>query len=147
VKLNTCSEVISLSKELENKSKKVYEDLAQKFAEHKEVFLTFAKENGKNVVSIERTYYGVITDAIEGCFAFSVDSDDYVFGVEISAKASFADVLNQVVAMEDKIIRFYSEAAEQAMSLMADVSRAFAMVAKKRSARRARLHALLEEKI
>ncbi|MBT9170736.1 MAG: hypothetical protein DDT18_01083 [Actinobacteria bacterium] len=45
--------------------------------------------------------------------------------------------------MEEKIIKFYSDAAEQSQSLMADVPRAFQMVAKKRDKRRAMLKSLL----
>ncbi|MFC1903456.1 hypothetical protein ACFLXJ_00060 [Chloroflexota bacterium] len=140
MKLNTCSQVISLSKELENRSAKVYEDLARKFAEHKEVFLAFAKENSKNVVNTERTYYGVITDAIEGCFAFNIDPDVYSF--EVSANAGLAGALDQVVAMEATIIKFYSEAAEQAKSLMADIPRAFTLIARKRGNRKEALMSL-----
>jgi len=140
VKLNTCSQAISLSKELENKSAKVYEDLAQKFAEHKDVFLALAKENSKNVVNTERAYYGVISDAIEGCFAFDIDPDVYSF--EVSANADLTDALNQVMAMEDTIIKFYSEAAEQAKSLMADVPRAFVLIARKRGKRKETLMSL-----
>ena len=44
--LHTCSETISFAKELENKSAKFYEELAQKYAKDKDVFLSFAKENG-----------------------------------------------------------------------------------------------------
>ena len=32
--------------------------------------ISFAKENKKNIANIERVYYGVITDAIEGSYAF-----------------------------------------------------------------------------
>jgi hypothetical protein len=47
--------------------------------------------------------------------------------------------------MEDKIIKFYSDAAQQSKSLMADVPRVFMMVAKKRGNRRAKLERLVAE--
>ncbi len=75
MKLHTTSEVISFTKKLENESAKFYEDVCHKYAQDEGIFLSFAKENGKNVLQIERTYYGVITDAIEGCFAFDVVAD------------------------------------------------------------------------
>jgi len=47
--------------------------------------------------------------------------------------------------MEEKIVRFYSDAAQQSRSLMADVPRAFAMVAKKRDNRSSILKSLLDK--
>ena len=141
--LHTCSETISLAKELENKSAKFYEELSQKYAKDKDVFLSFAKENGKNVVQIERAYYGVITDAIEGCFAFDVNPDEYTFKTELPEKASYSDALNKAIEMEEKIIKFYLDAAEQSKSLMADVPRNFTIVARKRGDRKLKLGALL----
>ena len=64
--LNTTSQVISLARKLEEDSAGFYHDLAQRHDKHGETFLAFAKENRKNVVQIERAYYGVITDALEG---------------------------------------------------------------------------------
>jgi ketopantoate reductase len=64
--INTCSGAISLSRELENESAKFYQELSTKFEKDKDLFLTLAKENDKFVKQIERAYYGVITDAIEG---------------------------------------------------------------------------------
>ena len=77
--LHTASEGITLSKKLENDSAEFYEDLAKRYAKDAETFLSFARDNKKNIVQIERAYYGVITDAIEGCFAFSVETDKYTF--------------------------------------------------------------------
>ena len=42
MKLQTASSVISLAKELENKTAKFYEDLAERYAEGKDSFLAFA---------------------------------------------------------------------------------------------------------
>ena len=141
--LNTCSAVISFSKELENESAKFYETLSRKYAKDEAVFLSFVKDNGKNVVQIERTYYGVITDAIEGCFAFKVNPDEYRFKTELAESASYSDALDRAVEIEEKIIKFYSDAAEQSSSLMADVPRAFVKVAKKRNSRIPELRSLV----
>ena len=142
MKLHTASEVISFTKKLENEAVKFYENLSQRYAKDVDVLLSLAKENGKNVVQIERTYYGVITDAIEGCFAFNINSDDYAFKTELAEGASYSDALDRAVEMEEKIVKFYSDAAEQSKSLMADVPRAFIMVAKKRGNRVAKLRSL-----
>ncbi len=143
MKINTCSEVISLARELEDKSARFYQDLARKYSDGEEFFLSLVKENKKNVVNIERAYYGVISDAIEGCFAFNLDTDGYAINTALPEKASYTGALKQAIEMEEKIVKFYSEAAEQSRSLMADVPRAFVLVARKRGERIPRLKSLL----
>ena len=143
--LHTASEVISFVKKLENESAKFYQDLSLKYAKDEDVFLSFAKENGKNVVQIERAYYGVISDAIEGCFAFDINPDEYAFQTELPEKASYAEALGRAIEMEEKIKKFCSDAAEQSKSLLADVPRALAMIARKRESRLAKLRLLLGE--
>ena len=143
MKLQTASATISFAKKLEDESAKFYEDLAQRYTEGKDTFLSFAKENGKNVVQIERAYYGVITDAIEGCFAFNLNPDEYTVKTELAGEASYSEALDKAVEIEEKIIKFYSDAAEQSKSLMADVPRAFMIIAKKRDNRGAMLKSLL----
>jgi len=91
--ISTCSGAISLSRELENESAKFYEELSKRFEKDKDLFLTFAKENGKYITQIERAYYGVITDAIEGCFAFDLNPEDYQFKAVPSKDANYSDVL------------------------------------------------------
>ncbi len=143
MELNTASAVVSFAKKLEEDSAKFYEDLSRRYAKDKDVLLSFAKENVKNIVQVERAYYGVITDAIEGCFAFKINPDEYTFKTELAKGASYSDALAKAVEMEEKIIKFYSDAAEQSKSLMADVPRAFVIIAKKRDNRRSMLKSLL----
>jgi len=145
MRLHTASEVISFAKQLENESAKLYEDLSQKYTKDEDVFLSFARENGKNVTQIERAYYGVISDAIEGGFAFDIDPDGYTFEAVLAEKVSYSDALDRAIEMEEKVIKFYSDAAEQAKSLLADVPRAFAMIARKRNNREPKLRSLLGE--
>ena len=140
--INTCSGAISYSKELESESAKFYEAMAQKFDEQKDLFLSFVKENGKFAKQIERTYYGVISDALEGCFSFNMDSDGYAVDMEAGEGSSFSDLVEKAVAIEDNIIKYYIDAAEQSQSLMADVPRVFKQVAKKRENRKATLKSL-----
>ena len=141
--LHTASEAISFAKQLENESANFYENLSQRNGEDGEIFLSFVKENRKNVAQIERAYYGVITDAIEGCFAFDMNPDEYMFNIELAEKASYSDALDRAIEIEEKIIRFYSDAAEQSKSLLADVPRAFDMIVKKRNNRGPKLRSLL----
>ena len=143
--LHTASEGISFVKKLENDSARFYEELAQRNNKDAETFLSFARDNRENIAQIERAYYGVITDAIEGCYAFNINSDDYTLEVTIQDGASYTTVLGQAVEIEDTIIKFYSDAAEQSKSLMADIPRTFKLVAKKRDGRRPKLKAILEK--
>jgi len=133
MKLQTASAVISLSKELETASAGFYEALAEKFAEGKESFLAYAKENRKYIVQTERSYYSVISDALEGCYSFNLDSDDYA--LDTAVPASYADAVKAAIKNDETVVKFYSEAAQQSESLMADVPRTFKMIAKKKLAR------------
>src|SRR5512137_1040458 len=101
--ISTCSGAISLSRELENASAKFYEELSKPFEKDKDLFLAFAKENAKYVTQIERAYYGVITDAIEGCFAFDLNPEDYQIKAAPSQDANYSDALKEAMAMEEKI--------------------------------------------
>jgi hypothetical protein len=141
--INTCSGAMSFARDLENGSAKFYEDLAQRYTKEKDLFLSFAKENGEYITQIERAYYGVISDAIEGCFAFNIDPGKYSLETELSEKPGLSDVLKRALEIEEKMIEFYSDAAEQSKSLMADVPRAFRMVAKKRGLRKEKLLSLM----
>ena len=137
--LNTTSATVSFAKKLEDESAAFYEDLARRYAKDEDSFLSFAKENKKNVAQTQRTYYGVITDAIEGCFAFNIDSEAYVIETTLAGNASYSDALDKAIKLEEKIGKFYLDAAEQSKPLMADLPRLFVLIAKKRDSRVAKL--------
>ncbi len=141
--ISTCSGAISLSRDLESQSAKFYQQLAQLFENEKDFFLSLAKENEKFIKQIDRAYYGVITDAIEGCFAFDLDPEDYQVNAAPTKGASYLDSLKEALAMEEKILKFYGVAAEQSKHLMADVPRSFTLVAKKRNERIHKLKSLV----
>ena len=141
--LTTASAVISLARQLETDSAAFYEALARRFPQGGETFQAFARENTKkNVVQVERAYYSVISDAIEGCFAFKMNEEDWVLDTSLSGDATFADGVAQAAAQERKIRDFYTTAAEQSQGLMADVPRAFLAVAKKHAARLEKIESL-----
>jgi hypothetical protein len=141
--LHTASEGITFSKKLENDSAGFYENLARLDTGNAETYLAFAKENKKYITQVERAYYGVITDAIEGCFAFNLDPDNYALETDIKDGGG-GDAVIQAVAIEKTVIKFYTDAAEQSRSLMADVPRAFTIIARKRGERLDKLEALLK---
>jgi rubrerythrin len=141
--INTCSGAMSLAKELENESAKFYQNLSERFTKDKDLFLSFVKENGEYITQVERAYYGVITDAIEGCFAFNLNPEEYALKTNLGENESYSDLVKRAIEIEEKILKFYSDAAEQSKSLMADVPRAFKMVVKKRNHRPSTLKSLL----
>jgi len=143
MKLNTASAVISFCRQLEEDGAQFYEDLAQKYTLDGEALLSFAKENRKNIVDIERAYYGVISDALEGCFSFDINADSLNFETKLAEGISYSEVLKRAIEMEDRIIGFYLSAAEQSKALMADVPRAFQRVVKTRNNRKAKLQSLM----
>jgi hypothetical protein len=143
--LHTASEGITLAKKLETDSAKIYEDLAQRYIENADLFQSFIRDNKKNIAQIDRTYYGVITDAIEGGYAFNLNQDDYTFESKLACKSSKSDIITKTIGIEDKIVKFYTEAAEQSRALIADIPRVFVSIAKKREERRAKLKSLISE--
>jgi rubrerythrin len=143
MKLQTASSVISFARELEEDSAKFYQELAQRYPQNEDTFLTFAKENKKFVVQTERAYYGVISDAIEGCFAFDLDSEKYTMEIVLTESTEQADAVGKALKMEEMITKFYTDAANQSESLMADVPRTFKLIAKKRGERAAKLESLV----
>ena len=144
--INTCSGAISLSRELENQAATFYTELSQRFELNKDLFIGFANENLKFVKQIERAYYGVITDAIEGCFAFNLNEEEYHVKTALSEKMSSSDAVTEALKIEENLLNFYRTAAEQSKHLMADVPRSFNLVAKKRTERIPKLKALLDAK-
>jgi rubrerythrin len=136
------SEGITLARKLENDSAAFYEALAKKFTANAETYLALAKENKKNVAQIDRAYYGVITDALEGGYALNLEADKYVIKTALASGAKTAEVVKQALAMEDAIISYYTVAAEQSRALMADVPQTFLLIAKKRKTRKEKLEEL-----
>jgi len=145
--LHTASEGIAFAKGLEKESATFYEELATRWPAEEETFLAFASANRKNVAEIDRTYYGVITDAIEGGFCFDLDPASYVVHAQPFETTSIADAVTAAIASEETIIRFYSDAVEQSKPLMADVPRVFVAIAKKHQKRLAALQAMFEKEV
>ena len=144
MKLNTASSAISFAKKLEDDSAALYEELAKKYPQGREMFLSCVKENKRCKTLVDRVYYGVITDAIEGAFSFEgIESDDFAVEARFPQDASYQDALRMLIAMEEKIAEFYRVASEASRSLMADIPRAFDNVVRRRGQRIEKLRSLL----
>ena len=141
MRIHTSSEGVTLAKHLEMESAQFYEEVAKQHPEVADAFRAFASENRKNVRHIERTYYGVISDAIEGCFCLDLEPDDFKLDTTIQAFSAHEIAVGHATRIEERILAFYTAAEAQMATLMADLTRAFGQLAKKR---RKRLLALSE---
>lgn len=146
MELNTAAAVIRFATEVEEKSAKFYDDCAKRHGEIAEAFLSFVRENKKNVTFVKRAYYGVITDALEACFSFEgLKADEFCFEVEFDENAHLSDIVKTSLEMEDRIEKFYQKAGELSENLLADVPRALKKIADKRKKRKNELASLLDE--
>lgn len=146
MELVTASAAISYTTGKEEDSAKLYEDLAQKYMGDEETFLELAKENRRNKTSIQRAYYGVISDKLEACFCFEeMDMNKYPIKTELPEDISYSVALRKLIEMEETIQRFLLDAAEKAESLIPDVSWTFERVGKRRTARIEKLRSLHEK--
>ena len=141
----TASAIISFTEKLEDSSSAFYGELAERWAENKEVFLNFVKESGKNKTSIVRTYRETITDALEAGFSFEgLDLRDYAVKTTLAEDADYTDALGIAIELEEKACKFYLDVAERSKSLLATIPRAFKRVAKRRDARKLELQSMLD---
>jgi hypothetical protein len=133
--LHTASETLSFIRDIEEKAAHFYEELAKRFPENEEGFLGFAKDNRKYNKQILMAYQSVISDAIEGCYAFNLETDDYAFTTDLAGNAGLAEAAAKALAIEERILACYTLGAEQSGSLLADVPRNFKIVVRKRNDR------------
>ena len=85
------------------------------------------------------------TDTVEDLASTSIRSS--TFEADLTKDASdYPEAMERAIEMKREDGQSLSDAAEQSKSLMADVPRAFKMVAKKRDARKSKLKLLLDKK-
>lgn len=143
MKLCTASETISFIRGLEEKASAFYEDLAKRYPQKKDLFLQMSGENKKYVKQVQMAYQSVITDAIEGCFAFDMDTEDFLLNTDLPPGADLSKAAAKALEVEDVILRCYNKGAEQSGALLADVPRNFKIIVKKRQNRLEALKALV----
>jgi len=148
MRLKTASEVINFAKEMEEKSAEFYEGLAKVYSQYGDVFLSFVKENNKNKLWVQRVYQEVVSDALETGFSFEgLDTDNYLIEVDLSEDEGLSEVLKKTLEMEEKIQKFYIDAAEKSKSLLADVPRVFERIVKRREKRKLEIRNLQEVRL
>ena len=133
--LSTAAAVITYISQFEKSSADAYRKAIQKFPDMESLFLSFARENEKYETNIKRSYYSVVSDALETGFCFQTLKDDIVVS-SLVEKRSPIDALNASLEMEEGIIVFYQTGAHSAKALLPDVSRAMGRVAKSREERK-----------
>ena len=141
MELSTASAAIRFAKKLEDESREVYERVAERYPDWEGTLAPFIRDNKRNVGSIDRTYIGVVSDALDTQFAFEgIDTDDYEIVTDLP------DSLDQIVAVlaanEETILAFYRAAGNSSRDLLADIPRAFERIGSKRSPRTEILRAL-----
>lgn len=141
--VHTTAEWLSLAKNKENEAAGYYEGLASKYPRGADTFLSLARDSRKYANQIEMAYYSVISDAIEGCFALNLETDNYALDIGLAVEISFSDAVKKVMVVEEKLAAFYADAAEQCQAVMADIPRVMNQIAQKRKKRKAELEALL----
>ena len=140
MKLHTASEVISLLRLRENETAEYYDRLVKATPELSQMLAGLARENRTNVVAVQRAYNNVISDALEGGYAFDIDSKD--LDLVLPKSDSISGGVEAAIEMETAMARAYSIAADQSHALLPDVSRAMSLIAAKRQARIEKLKAL-----
>jgi len=144
MKLVTGSGIISFAKRLETDSEKIYRTLIRASPEGADLFSKFIEENERTKLQLEQSYYSFISDVFEGCFSFEdVDTDDFLIETQLPKTLDYLGALNIAIAIEEKIIKFYSTAAQAASALMTDLQRLFEEIAKEKEQRMHTLRSLI----
>lgn len=131
MRLQTASETLSYMEQLQTQASAFYKTIIEKYGEDEDAFKLFIKENKRFTGDIMFSYRSVISDALEGCYAFDMESDEFVLDTELGDNQSYTDALEKAVAMEEKLIALYEAGAKQSADLLADVPRAMLRVVKK----------------
>jgi hypothetical protein len=139
MRLHTASEVISRLRVLENDAAEFYDRLCC-LGKAAEDLRAFARENRRNVVQVQQAYNNVISDALEGGFAFDIEADE--FGLTLPSEAPFPEAVKAAADMETTFLRLYGLAAQQSRALLPDVARVFNQITQKRKSRIEKLRSL-----
>jgi rubrerythrin len=140
----TASAIISFAEKLEEDSSKFYRQLAEKYIENKELFLSFVEESRKNKILVTRTYQETITDALEACFIKGINLNDYIAEITLAEDAKYSTALKVAIELEEVAGKFYLDTAERSESLLATIPRVFREVAERRNNRKLKLKSLLK---
>ena len=141
----TASAIISFTERLEDRSAEFYRDLAERFPQGTEVFLSQAKSCEKTKKLVVQTYRETVSDALETGFSFEgLDLIDYEIEVTLLEDVEYGEALKKAIAHEGKAADFYQEVAKRSRSLLATISIAFKSAAKRRKQQKQKLESLTD---
>ena len=144
--MDTAATALSFHSKLQEQAEKFYEELARRFVDNRETFLTNAKEHRKHRKDVKRVYYYIITDAMDTFFAFEgMKEDNYKITTELKEGISNVDALNMAIDIERKINNFCADGANRSRGLLHDVPEALEVVARRTRRRIKNLQSLLEK--
>ncbi len=142
----TTSAIISFAEKIECGASKFYKELAERYPENRETFLSFAKESEANKLQVTRTYQETITDALEACFSFQdLMLKDYATETTLKEGEPYLEALRMAIDIEEKAIKFYLDVVEGCKSLVATIPNAFRKVSEKRNNRKIELKSMLNK--
>lgn len=144
MQLRTTSETLSFIKDKEHQLIEMYILIKNRFPEFDTTGLlsTSIKEIKGYIQELDRSYYSVITDALEGCFGFDLTAETYSTDADISKDHNCKECLQKVINAEKTLLALYKDAADQSASLLADVPRAMRIIYRKRTSRLEKINAL-----
>jgi rubrerythrin len=142
VELKTAASVISYVTQVERESSAFYEKWADRHEELRETFLAFSKENFKNEKIIKRSYFSVVSDALETNFCFR-GLETNIEMPSLRHDTSLTEILKATMALEDEIKGFYEKAADSSSRLLADVPGAMRKIARSRVGRMEKLNSMM----
>jgi rubrerythrin len=139
----TASVIISFAEKLEDHSAAFYKDLAEKFPQEAEVFLSLAKGCEKTKTLVIQTYRETVSDALETGFSFEgLDLTDYEAEVTNLDDVDYREALKRAIELEGKAADFYQDVAKRSRSLLATISVAFKSASKRRIKHKQKLESL-----
>jgi len=139
----TASAIIRFSTDLEARSAAFYRALAERYPEHKDVFVGWAEACEKSSAQVTRTYQETVTDALETGFSFAgLNLAAYKVDPDLPSGIGLDRALAGAIALEEHAIAFYQDVAERSDSLLATIPRAFRRAARTRRRRLEELEAL-----
>lgn len=140
----TTSAIISFTEELEDRTGEFYKELAERFPEETEVFLSLVKDCEKTKTHVTQTYRETVSDALETGFSFEgLDLTGYMFEGTLPEDINLGEALIKATALEENAVEFYEEIAKRSRSLLATISVAFKSAAKRRKQHKQKLEALI----
>jgi len=140
----TASAVVTFAVQLEVACAEFYEDIARTCETEQDVFMELAQENLRNGKLLKRAYYEVVSDALETGFCFEgLELSEHTVDCRQPEGLSRSEIITLALACEDKAERLCQIAAERSESLLGDVPRVFAKLARQREDRKTMLSKLL----